>query len=217
MTEQEMRELDAWILLNIGWTEVEWKEAGGDRGLHWPSGFYGNGPEGKSYSQGGFCLDPLALAEIKREISRRGWRWESSYLGTRIADSGLFDKPYSFAVLIDSGQVSCEVAETEELAGCLAFREAIEKKSDMRIFALPVQPIAQCGEESEGDRAQRILSLVYQLEAEGIRQGGFRVGTGFGYLVPETVCWHGERVNYKETRSGLMSAYFRAIGDIKPR
>lgn len=68
--------------------------------------------------------DPAAFALVKREIERRGWNW-SSHSYPILKQSG---KPsYFFEICNDNFSLAIESwGETEELAGCLAVKAAIE-------------------------------------------------------------------------------------------
>lgn len=122
MTEKE---LDKWILENVfGWTDVEWKGAGGNAISTWPAGWIGRSPEDqqfKRYSEGGFCAKPEQFARVKREIEKRGWDWGAGY-----RRSQLLEYRYRFLIYYSGVQLGDGYAETEEMAGCVAVKEAIE-------------------------------------------------------------------------------------------
>ena len=110
MTEQELQKLNEWIARQLGWqrTEVDnWIKPIDDATIECmltPPDF----------------LSPARFAEVKREIERRGWDWSCRYLH----GMGQGER-YGFSVDRD-GMDYFRLADTEELAGCLAFRQAVE-------------------------------------------------------------------------------------------
>lgn len=74
-----------------------------------------------------FTTDPNEFATVKREIERRGWSWGSAcYALTRHVESRYF-----FWITDDSDNMKSRLisearAESEELAGCLALKAALQ-------------------------------------------------------------------------------------------
>lgn len=120
MTEKEMRDLDVWIAENAFGIEVA-RDA-----------------DGEPYVRGGvigglviswvrhYTKDSEAFSAVKREIEQRGWSWMAT--GSK--------RGYEFAIwdhVRESGgtpagyapELGRATAAIEELAGCLAFKEAL--------------------------------------------------------------------------------------------
>jgi len=114
MTDEEFRKLDAWIAEHGFGICVKYDRDGepynadgiiGDQIISWVH----------PYSR-----HPMAFTLIQREIERRGWDWGIGYHKSRPRA-----KRYDFLIYMDDEQLGHEYAETEELAGCLAFKAAI--------------------------------------------------------------------------------------------
>jgi hypothetical protein len=113
MTDQEKRELDIWIAEHLFGIEVGYDDNGEpyDAKSKFSELIFGWIPR--------YTTDDRWLGKIKCEIERRGWRWVSA---------ASFDDPPRYAFHVIDGQrqaLSLKEAETEELAACLAVKEAL--------------------------------------------------------------------------------------------
>jgi hypothetical protein len=133
MNEREMRELDEWIAKHVfGWRVVDLAKINDIEhiGPIWWPPKYGNplNPEPGAmphpiplpYSSSIICF-----SFIKREIERRGWSWMATG-SSRTHEFAIWDHvmesgrtPAGFAP-----EIGRAIADTEELAGCLAFKAA---------------------------------------------------------------------------------------------
>ena len=109
MDEQEPNE---WIANLLGWQliGVTWVRSDGTR-------------KELSAIVPQYDSDPARFAEVKRKIERRGWEWISRYVP--LADDE--DGERHLFVIPGHGFVW---STSEELAGCLAFKAAIEATHD---------------------------------------------------------------------------------------
>jgi len=66
-----------------------------------------------------YAEHPNAFALVKCEIERRGWSWACSF-------GAIESNRYAFAITDLENHTSGRFAESEELAGCLAVKAALE-------------------------------------------------------------------------------------------
>jgi len=122
MTEQEMRELDTWIA-EYGF------------GLEYDAelrSWCGRNEEGERFLIQSIAFTSGEFPRVKREIERCGWIWQAAYCLGGGHDFAIFDPDGSVVHSLDGKEtevariLAVEHAETEELAGCLAFKAAVE-------------------------------------------------------------------------------------------
>ena len=122
MDEQELRELDAWLAEHVfGWSHLNETALGALIGHNPKTGLPCDVPKWTKKD----------FAEVKREIERRGWEWRS--------EVKLWISSYRFVFQIFGAPTEEEYggfyhemigfahAATEESAGCLALKKAIER------------------------------------------------------------------------------------------
>ena len=116
--DERLCELDEWLAVNVfGWTQIgrtwskSWK-AGQETRLMPPA----------------YTRDPRSFQDIKREIERRGWSWQAqSPIGGAYYRFAIFAaKEHDLAPYVP--KIGEGVGESEEIAGCLAFKAAVEAK-----------------------------------------------------------------------------------------
>jgi hypothetical protein len=116
--EKAQRWLDAWIAEHgMGWKDRDgvWVE---------PDSTVMYFPSVKDWNP---TVNPAHFADVKREIERRGWSWQA-YSPThsngyfRFAIYAAPDRALAQTIR----KIGEEIAETEEIAGCLAFKQAVE-------------------------------------------------------------------------------------------
>lgn len=118
MTEQEMRELDVWLAENVFGIEVEYGTDGPyERETGMSVWFYTQLPQ--------------LFAAVKREIEQREWRWggeshPDGWYWFRIWKEEATDDPLQVSVTM----LGKRYERSEELAGCLAFKAAVEAMDD---------------------------------------------------------------------------------------
>lgn len=138
MTDIELRELDCWIAEHfMGWRRLNPEDSKAPswdvlpkpgeieaypyaRAVTWESTSFSDAFQPSSLS--------AAFALVKREIERRGWEWNSKYS----CEEALLSTPHIFTIYAsafdDTGfrRSLIKSAITEELAGCLAVKAAVE-------------------------------------------------------------------------------------------
>ena len=120
MNKRKIRELDAWIAEHAFGVEVA-RDANGAP-YHAAGVLYGTVVAWIPH----YTRDPEAFSLVKREIERRGWSWMATgsvgsshfAIWDHVRDSG--STPAGHAPEMGWGS-----GNTEELAGCLAFKAAL--------------------------------------------------------------------------------------------
>lgn len=107
MTDLRPRDLDAWIAEKVFGYELE---DGDDCKILKEAATLGDLPK--------YTSDPFYFAQVKRSMTERGWFWQSTCFLSKL-----------FQFTIDTQKCVTTVdAESEELAGCMAFKLALEKE-----------------------------------------------------------------------------------------